>query len=332
MGVRSTPAVAVVLCGSLAWAQPQDVQHVFQLSNSNSQKAQEIGSAVQAMLAPRALADKEGKSITLESAPANLALAQWLIGALDTPVEIQDARADRYAGATGDGSSLAIFRLANAETLQVFSEIVNAVRAIPEIREIYPVSRARAIVARADQDRLDAAEWIFRQLSGPAADAAPSRPESKSGMTGARGPQQLRVLWTRERLPPQSFQEIVNAIRTIPELTKVFPVVGKGAVALAGEADRIAVAEWLFQQLDRPTPDPSLGSPSHDGPSGDAVQVFFMSASLSEDNFRAAVNRLRATTRSPQVFPCTSARAVVVRGTPAQLSQAGELVRDAARQ
>lgn len=333
MRVRPVLAVAAVLCASVAWAQSQSesAQHVFQLSNSNSQQAREIASAVQAMLAPRTAPDKQGKSITIDAAPVDLALAQWLISALDTPVATQDVRVDRYAATTADGSSLAILRAAKAETPQVFGEITNAVRTIPEIPELYQVSQAKAIVVRADQNRLDAAEWILRQLSGSASEAA-SRGQAKSEMAGMHGPQELRVLWTREKLPVQSFQEIVNAIRTIPELTKVFPVMGKGAVALAGETDRIALAEWLLQQLDRSAPDPSLGSPSHEGLFGDTVQVFFMPGSLTEDTFHSTVNRLRVASQSPRVFPSTATRAVVVRGTPAQLTVAAEIVRDAARQ
>jgi hypothetical protein len=328
MLVRCTVTIAAVLCGTVAWAQSQDAQHVFQLSNSNSQQAREIAYAVQSLLAPYTVADGRGKSISIDTSPADLAMAEWVIDALDRPVQTQDIRVDFYPGSTGS-ARLAIFRLARTEPPQVLSELVNASRTVPEITEMYPVSQANAIVARADQDKLDKAEWILRQLELP---AAQDRPVAKSQLASPHVTQELRVLYTREALPAPAFQEIVSVIRAIPPVMKVFPVTSKGAVAVAGPADEIALGEWLFQQLDRPAPDPSLGSPSHDAPSGDTVQVFFMRASLTEENLRDAVNRLRGVTRPYRVLSCSASRAIVVRGTPAELSQAAEIVRDAARQ
>lgn len=323
--MRVRPVIATALLfGSAAWAQSDTTQYVFQLSNSDSLRAREIATAVQSLLAPRTVADTKGTSLTIDTAPADVALGQWLIEILDKPVETGEFRVDRYPGA----SSVAVFRLGRPEPAQIFSEMLNAARTVPEIIEMYPVSRANAIVARADQDRLDKAEWILRQLDVP---TTQGRSEAIYHATAARDLER-RVFYTREALPVAAFQEILNVLRVIPPLTKVFPVTSRGAVAVAGEPEQIALAEWLFQQLDRPAPDPSLGSPSHEAPSGDTAQVFFMRGSLTEDSFRDVVNRVRAATQSNRVFPCTATRAVVVRGTSVQLNQAAEIVKVAAQQ
>lgn len=330
MPIRSTVTVAAVLCVIVSGARSQDAQHVFQLSNSNSQRAQEIAYAVRSLLAPQTEADTNAKSITVQTSPADLAMAQWLIDALDRPMQNQELQVDQYPGASGGTNRIYVFRLPRAEPPQVFSELVNASRTVPEITEMFPVSQANAIVARADQDRLAMAEWILRQMEEPAAQGQ-NRREAKYHAGNQREPE-VRVLFLREELPPQSFQEILNALRTVPPLTKVFPVTRMGAVAVRGDAEHIALAEWLFDQIDRPAPEPSLGSPSHDAFSGETAQIFFMPASVTVDNFHAAVNRLRTATGMTHVFPCSSTRAIVVRGTPAQLSQAAAIVRDAAQQ
>src|SRR5215469_5079246 len=197
----------------------------------------------------------------------------------------------------------------------------------------------RAIVARAAPEKLDMAEWFLRHLEAGGPGSAPAEakfPAPVNPYALKQHPElvsdhlEARILYTRERLPVQTFQEIVNAVRTIPELTKVFPVTGKGAVALSGEPDRVSLAEWVFQQLDRPNP--ALGSPTHEGVSGDTTQIFFMPVSVAEDNFRNAVNRMRTTAGMTRVFPALAPRAIVVRGTASQLNQAAEIVRSTSAQ
>lgn len=336
MRVRSTLTVAAVLWGSVAWAQSQSegAQHVLQLSNSDEQQAREIAYAVHSLLAPHTAADGRGKSITVDTSPADLAMAQWVVEKLDQPAgaaaQTQDLRVEIYPGAVSGTGRLAIFRLARSEPPQVFSEILNAARTVPEITDVvYPILQANAIVVRADQEKLDKAEWIVRQLELPLShDRAPA----KSQMAGARAPQELRVLYTREALPAPAFQEILSVLRSISLLMKVFPVTSRGAVAVSGDPDHIALGEWLFQQLDRPAPDPSLGFPSHQAPSGEMAQVFFMPGSLTEDAFRGVTDRVRGVTRPYSVIYCSATRAIVVRGTPAELEQAAAIVKDSAQQ
>lgn len=345
----SSSLVLALLCGSSVWAQSETTPHVFQLSNPDSQRAREIASAVQAMLAPPAVADSKGASITVPTAPPDMGLAQWLIEALDKPAETQDVTMDLYPGTAEDASSVAVFRLPKTEPPQTYQELVNAARTIPELTDLYPVgfamsrgaSQAQAIVARGTSQKLRMAEWFLQQLEsgGPGSTAATARfPTMGNPEAMKQHPEmfpdhiEARVLFTREKLPVQQFQEIVNAIRTIPELTKVFPSTGKAAVAFDGDPDRVALAEWIFQQLDRTAPEPSAGSPTHAAPSGDTAQIFFMPGSLSEDNFRSAVIRIRTSAGLSHVFPCTETRAVVVRGTAAKLEQASTIVKEAAQQ
>ena len=48
---------------------------------------------------------------------------------------------------------------------------------------------------------------------------------------------------------------MVNAVRTVPELTKVFPDTTQYAIVLKGEADRVALAEKIAHDLDKPRPE-----------------------------------------------------------------------------
>ena len=122
----------------------------------------------------------------------------------------------------------------------------------------------------------------------------------------------------------------MNAIRTVPELTKVFPVNEQSAVAVRGTADRIALAEWLFALLDRAAPESTAKTSAvYDfGVSPSAVRIFFLAGALTPQNYRETVNTLRTMTQATRIFPCTNSRAIAFRGTPEQLAQAEKILKD----
>jgi general secretion pathway protein D len=67
--------------------------------------------------------------------------------------------------------------------------------------------------------------------------------------------QVLKTIYLHNTSSAQEFQEVVNAVRTVPELTKVFPDTAQYAIVLKGEADRVALAEKIAHDLDKPRPE-----------------------------------------------------------------------------
>jgi general secretion pathway protein D len=67
--------------------------------------------------------------------------------------------------------------------------------------------------------------------------------------------QVLKTIYLHNSSSAQEFQEVVNAVRTVPELTKVFPDTAQYAIVLKGEADRVALAEKIAHDLDKPRPE-----------------------------------------------------------------------------
>jgi general secretion pathway protein D len=67
--------------------------------------------------------------------------------------------------------------------------------------------------------------------------------------------QVLKTIYLHNVSGPQEFQEVVNAVRTVPELTKVFPDTTQYAIVLKGEADRVALAEKIAHDLDKARPE-----------------------------------------------------------------------------
>jgi general secretion pathway protein D len=67
--------------------------------------------------------------------------------------------------------------------------------------------------------------------------------------------QVLKTIYLHNVGGTQEFQEVVNAVRTVPELTKVFPDAEQYAIVVKGEADRVALAEKIAHDLDKPRPE-----------------------------------------------------------------------------
>ncbi len=67
--------------------------------------------------------------------------------------------------------------------------------------------------------------------------------------------QVLKTIYLHNVGGAQEFQEVVNAVRTVPELTKVFPDTTQYAIVVRGEADRVALAEKIAHDLDKPRPE-----------------------------------------------------------------------------
>ncbi|MBV9507197.1 MAG: hypothetical protein JO323_19555 [Acidobacteriia bacterium] len=64
--------------------------------------------------------------------------------------------------------------------------------------------------------------------------------------------QVLKVFYLSNVNTPQELQEIVNAVRAVTELTRLMPYNSQNAIIARGEADRIALAEKIINDLDKP--------------------------------------------------------------------------------
>jgi general secretion pathway protein D len=64
--------------------------------------------------------------------------------------------------------------------------------------------------------------------------------------------QVMKTFYLHNASGPQEMQEVVNAVRTVPELTKVFPDTAQNAIVVRGEADKVALASKIVHDLDKP--------------------------------------------------------------------------------
>ncbi len=335
MRVTVLALLGSVLATSAAAQQSGLAEHVFYFAAGDTpQTMQEAVNAIRTVVGLTQTAySTDARSLTIQATSADTAMAAWIFQELEAPASTQaESQVDQYPGLTSDGDQLRVFRLAHTSSLNTFQEIVNTIRVIPLLSKAFPYTATWTIVARGDEARLGQAEWLFRQLDQPPPPAGQPRAEQEFHSADENAPES-RVVYFAHAGTPQGQQEIVNAVRVIPELTRVFPVMGKGALAIAGPAAPVSLAEWLFTQLDRSGPEAAAKASAVQEvrSAADVAQVFFLPASVDSQSFHDVVTSIRTATSPARVFPCTSSDAVALRGTPEQLAQAASILRSSAK-
>ena len=67
--------------------------------------------------------------------------------------------------------------------------------------------------------------------------------------------QVMKVFYLSNIQTAQEIQEIINAVRTLTELNRIMPYNSQNAIIVRGEADRVALAERIISNLDKPKPE-----------------------------------------------------------------------------
>jgi len=114
----------------------------------------------------------------------------------------------------------------------------------------------------------------------------------------------------------------------------VFTYNTQRAIAVRGTSAQLALAEWLFNEIDQPrTGASSNASPSYDfqdsAPVGSAVgvvRVFYLPHAASVQDLQKIATTIRTTAQIPRVFTFNAPRVLALRGTVDQLQQAGRML------
>jgi len=317
-------AVALVQTQGQSQGQtPSQSERVFQFTYTQApQGLKEIANAIRgAAELTQASLNADAKTLTVDGTPTQIAIAAWLFSELDQPAPSNQATKEyRPAGSVND--VIRIFYQSHIQGPQNFQEIVNAVRTVPEMTKIFPYFGQNAVVMRGTDSQAAMTEWLFHQLDVPAGvQPVQSLPAHQYVSPGATN-DEVQVLFLTRSMSPQSMQQIVNTIRVIPQLTKVFPITAPGAVSVRGPTATIALAAWLFSQLDQ-APQSSSPPPQQfqmPGGADDVTQVFYLSPATTIAAFQSIVATLRTVTKL--VFPDDMFNAVTLRGTAAQIASA----------
>jgi hypothetical protein len=140
----------------------------------------------------------------------------------------------------------------------------------------------------------------------------------------------VRVFYLTHDETPTDTQEIVNLIRATADIPRIISYPARRAIALRGAPAQIALAEWLFSQVDMPVDPQTAKAAAYEYPEPgggvDAVRVFYLTQGETRQNTQEIINLIRTTADIQRIFPYTARGAIALRGTPAQVALAEWLI------
>ncbi len=125
--------------------------------------------------------------------------------------------------------------------------------------------------------------------------------------------------------PMRDLKEIAALIRTVAQLQDSTADPDKGVLKLRGTVTQIALAEWLFLELDN-RPQPGLREYRVPDAADQLVQVFQLKQATESRDLQEILRAVRMVV-GIEVLDCTTATGfIAVRGTTAQIRAAGWLI------
>lgn len=130
----------------------------------------------------------------------------------------------------------------------------------------------------------------------------------------------------------QDLQEITTVVRATTEIRQVTSDAALRTISVRGSADQVALAEWLCTQLDKP--DVAAGPlefvmPATDpGTNNNVVRIFYLTNTTSAQDLHEVATLMRAIGDFRQLFSYRAPKAIVVRGSKAQMDLAVWLVNE----
>jgi hypothetical protein len=308
----------------------QSAKQVFTFAHASTpQEFQSIANTIRTIGSIQSMSvDDRAKTLTVSGTGSQIALADWLFHNSDLDPQGQKPGTQEYTVSGSGDDVVRVFYLPSSLTPMDTWELVNLLRTIGDIGKVWPVMSSRTVCLRATSAQVALAGWLVNTLEAPAAGkfqfVIPGADETlrRTGNT-------VRVFYLAREKTPHAAQDLVNAVRTIADVARVYPYPANGAIAMRGLPEQAALAEWLIGMLDRP-PASQFSSASFvtsgaHPPVANAVRIFYLPQANTEPVLSEAVNILHNAQIAP-VFSCASPRAVVMRGTSAQALQAETLM------
>lgn len=150
-----------------------------------------------------------------------------------------------------------------------------------------------------------------------------------SGQSPDKGDQRDRVFYLTHTDTVQQFQEVATVIRTIADIREVTTDNDQKSVTVHTTAGQIAMAEWLFNELDTQTVQASV---PHEyavpAATDDVVRLFYLPDTATVQDFQEVATVVRTIADFRRAFTYNERRAFVVRGTVAQIGLAEWLLKE----
>jgi len=261
------------------------------------------------------------KAITVKGDAAQFAFVDWATHELDDPTGGAGPR--EYRIGEGDRSIVRIYYLTNIKTPLEIQEVLNAIRSVADVQRMLPYNTAAALVARGTADEMAAVDWLVHELDQP----APAKTSADLPMPWTPRVPEVAKVFALKTATPVQLQEIANLTRSVADIQRFFPISSSRVIVARGTAEQIAIAGWIIQQLENPTPAPPPEYRTTDK-LNPVIRIAFLPETVTVQSLLETVNVVRAATRLARVFPITHPKVIAIRGTADQVSRADLLLNE----
>jgi len=213
------------------------------------------------------------------------------------------------------------------ERPQDVQEIAAVVRGVTDVPVLSTDPVQRAVMLRGTADQVAMAEWLLHELD----EAGSRRPQSSREYRAPGGSgDSVQVFYPRHIESPIDLEETRHVARGLGDIRRVFTYQPAKALIVRGTTDQVALAAWLYNELDKRVDRAPPGGRSHTSasyeyrstdPDGGAVQVCYFANTEPRDRMEAA-SLIRGMTGIRRTFFLLGWRAVVVRGSVDQIGLA----------
>jgi hypothetical protein len=304
----------------------EDVERVLRFQNTETVRdVQEISTVIRSTAEIRNVSvDNDGRAATMRATAVQIGLAEWLASHLDRPAgQAQTQPAQEYRLPGGGDDVVRVFYVPKAETVQDLQEIAVTVRSVAEIRRAFTYNRPRAVVLRGTASQMAMCAWLMNELG----DLAP-RSTSREYRVADGADDIIRVFYARNVQSVQELQELAVAIRSTTEIRRAFAMHKPRALIFRSRAADIALAEWLMAALDKPGANVTAMEQYRLPGDDDVVAVYYVPRAGNAQNLQQTASSVRSTTQIRRMFVYPVPRAVVARGTAAQMAAAEKLFKE----
>ena len=185
------------------------------------------------------------------------------------------------------------------------------------------------------------AEWLVMGLDTPenwqTSAQQPQAPPTHEYRTSDGSEDLVRVFYLTHAATVRDIQEIGTAIRAITDTRLVFVVPAPRAMVFRGRAGNAAMAEWLFNELNEPANWQPLAQRHQDWDTHEyrtpddkdnVVRVFYIPSTAPAQELKYLVTLIRNKVGIPRMLPCSTPRALLMRGTSEQIALAERLIKE----
>jgi hypothetical protein len=117
-------------------------------------------------------------------------------------------------------------------------------------------------------------------------------------------------------------------VRSIYGVFRVFTYNATTAIALRGTADQIAIAEWLFNDLDKGSQNPGAHELRLPGGGDDVLRVFYLTHARTSQQLQEIATQVRSMAEIRRLFIYNAPSAMALRGTASQIALADRLIKE----